>query len=95
MYSVQDTLRGVHVPKRRFTPSIRFAQPGNGAMEATVIIEPDGRVTTGPIRASGDHGQREEAELQQGLTAWRFVPATLDGCSVRYRTSLHFTTVTH
>ena len=95
VYSHPDTLSGVRNPKPRFTPPIRFSEPGTGAMEVTVIVEPDGRATIESVRTTGDHGQREQAELRQGLTQWRFVPATLNGCGVRFRTSLRFTTVTH
>ncbi len=92
MYGYPDTLRGVRIPKPTFTPPIKFTEPGTGATEGTVIIEPDGRTTIEGIRSTGDHGPREQAKMRQDLIRWRFVPATLNGCGVRFRTSVRVTT---
>jgi len=92
VYSYPDTLRGVRIPKPSFTPPIRFSEPGTGATEARVIVEPDGRATVEGIRTSGEHGWREEAKMRQDLSRWRFVPATLNGCGVRFRTDVRVTT---
>ncbi len=88
IYTVADTVRGVRPPKGKSTPRIYLKEVGTGATQATIIVETNGRVTVEGFQQLGDHGMRERGEVTSGLGRWRFVPATLDQCPVRFRTSM-------
>jgi hypothetical protein len=88
IYSAADTTRGVVVPKPKVTYLIRLKNVGTGRTEAMVIIEPNGKVRVESYKQVGDHGMRERGEMSFQLARWRFLPAMLNGCPVRFRTSV-------
>jgi len=70
------------------TPVIRLQDVGTGETEATIIVEPNGKARVESYKQAGDHGMRERGEMSFQLARWRFLPATLNGCPVRFRTSV-------
>jgi hypothetical protein len=88
VYSAADTVRGVVPPVRKFVPNIRLVEVGTGSTEAKIIVETNGRVTVEGFLQLGNHGMREQGEVTSGLARWRYAPATLNGCPVRFRTSM-------
>jgi hypothetical protein len=59
-------------------------EPGSGATSAIdVVISEKGEVESAKLASSA--GDYREAMMLSGIKAWRFTPASVGGCPVRYR----------
>jgi len=91
VYSAADTLRGVVPPKARRTSIPRFSTLRAGSTEAIVVIEPNGHATIETMRSTGDHGPSQRLDVEAAINSWSYVPATRNGCAVRFRETITIT----
>jgi hypothetical protein len=76
------------MPDRRIHGDI----PRTGRLDLSFFVGADGRVESSTIVATGFDGYPARSALIRELAGTRFIPGSFEGCAVRVRTAMSYST---